>query len=154
ARRHSRDVDRHPARRYRGARRGAGRVRLARWRCPAPHERRSPPGRRRAVPARASRARHQGRAASRVEEGDLVKVVIAGAGSVGRSIARELLESGHEITLVEKQPGAMRVAQVAEAQWLLADACELSTLTEAGVEQADVVVAATGDDKANLVISL
>jgi len=83
-----------------------------------------------------------------------VKVVIAGAGSVGRSIARELLESGHEVTLVDKQPGAMRVAQVAEAHWILADACELSTLTEAGVEQADVVVAATGDDKANLVVAL
>ena len=83
-----------------------------------------------------------------------MRVVIAGAGSVGRSIARELLESGHEITLIDKQPGAMRVAQVAEAQWLLADACELTTLSEAQVERADVVVAATGDDKANLVISL
>jgi len=83
-----------------------------------------------------------------------MRVVIAGAGSVGRSIARELLESGHEVTLVDKQPGAMRVAQVAEAQWLLADACELTTLSEAQVERADVVVAATGDDKANLVISL
>ncbi len=83
-----------------------------------------------------------------------MRVVIAGAGSVGRSIARELLESGHEVTLIDKQPGAMRVAQVADAQWLLADACELSTLSEAQVERADVVVAATGDDKANLVVSL
>jgi trk system potassium uptake protein TrkA len=48
----------------------------------------------------------------------------------------------------------MRVAQVADAEWLLADACELPTLTEAKVDECDVVVAATGDDKANLVISL
>jgi len=47
----------------------------------------------------------------------------------------------------------MRVAQVADAEWMLADACELSALEEAGVEDMDVVVAATGDDKANLVIS-
>jgi trk system potassium uptake protein len=83
-----------------------------------------------------------------------MRVVIAGAGSVGRSIARELLAHGHEVTLVDRQPSAMRVAQVAEAEWLLADACELTTLTEAKVDECDVVVAATGDDKANLVIAL
>ncbi|PJI85701.1 potassium channel family protein [Luteimicrobium subarcticum] len=83
-----------------------------------------------------------------------MRVVIAGAGSVGRSIARELLGHGHEVTLVDRQPSAMRVASVADADWLLADACELSTLTQARVDECDVVVAATGDDKANLVISL
>jgi trk system potassium uptake protein TrkA len=83
-----------------------------------------------------------------------MRVVIAGAGSVGRSIARELLAHGHEVTLIDRQPSAMRIAQVADAEWLLADACELSTLTEAKVDECDVVVAATGDDKANLVISL
>lgn len=83
-----------------------------------------------------------------------MKVVVAGAGSVGRSIAHELLVSHHEVTIIDRQPSAMRVAQVPEAEWLLADACELRTLDEAGVGQCDVIVAATGDDKANLVISL
>ncbi|MBD8077970.1 potassium channel family protein [Cellulosimicrobium arenosum] len=83
-----------------------------------------------------------------------MRVVIAGAGSVGRSIARELLSHDHEVLLVDKQPGAMRVAQVAEADWLLADACELSSLGEARVDECDVIVAATGDDKVNLVVSL
>jgi trk system potassium uptake protein TrkA len=83
-----------------------------------------------------------------------VRVVIAGAGSVGRSIARELLVHGHEVTIIDRQPSAMRIAQVSEAEWLLADACELPTLTQAKVDECDVVVAATGDDKANLVISL
>jgi len=83
-----------------------------------------------------------------------MRVVIAGAGSVGRSIARELLAHGHEVTLIDRQPSAMRIAQVADAEWLLADACEIPTLTEAKVDECDVVVAATGDDKANLVISL
>ena len=41
-----------------------------------------------------------------------------------------------------------------EAEWLLADACELSSLEEAGLDTCDVVIAATGDDKANLVMSL
>ncbi|MGN8245395.1 potassium channel family protein [Cellulomonas soli] len=83
-----------------------------------------------------------------------MRVVIAGAGSVGRSIARELLGHGHEVTLIDRQPSAMRVAQVADADWLLADACELPTLREVRADEADVFVAATGDDKANLVISL
>lgn len=83
-----------------------------------------------------------------------MRVVIAGAGSVGRSIARELLGHDHDVTLIDKQPGAMRVAQVAEADWLLADACELSTLGDARVAECDVIVAATGDDKVNLVVSL
>lgn len=83
-----------------------------------------------------------------------MKVVVAGAGSVGRSIAHELLASGHEVTIIDRQPSAMRVAQVPEAEWLLADACELRTLDEAKVAECDVVVAATGDDKANLVIAL
>jgi trk system potassium uptake protein TrkA len=82
-----------------------------------------------------------------------MRVVIAGAGSVGRSIAKELLTSGHEVMLVDRSPAAMRVASVAEAEWLLADACELSSLEEARVHECDVVVAATGDDKVNLVVS-
>jgi trk system potassium uptake protein len=82
-----------------------------------------------------------------------MRVVIAGAGSVGRSIANELLTAGHEVTLIDRQPTAMRVASVAEADWLLADACELSSLSEARTDECDVVVAATGDDKVNLVVS-
>jgi len=83
-----------------------------------------------------------------------MRVVIAGAGSVGRSIANELLANNHEVTLIDRQPSAMRVASVADAEWLLADACELSTLSQAKVDECDVIVAATGDDKANLVVSL
>lgn len=83
-----------------------------------------------------------------------MKVVVAGAGSVGRSISRELLGNNHEVTIIDRQPSAMRIAQVPDADWLLADACELSTLDEAQVGSCDVIVAATGDDKANLVISL
>ncbi len=83
-----------------------------------------------------------------------MRVVIAGAGSVGRSIASELLAAEHEVTLIDKNPAAMRVASVADADWLLADACELSALEQSRVADCDVVVAATGDDKVNLVVSL
>ena len=83
-----------------------------------------------------------------------MKVVIAGAGNVGRSIARELLHSGHEVLLLEKDKSNVRERSVEGAEWIVADACEVSQLERAGVEGAQVVVAATGDDKANLVVSL
>jgi trk system potassium uptake protein TrkA len=48
----------------------------------------------------------------------------------------------------------MKVDTVPSAEWLLADACELETLVQAAVQTCNVVVAATGDDKVNLVVSL
>jgi trk system potassium uptake protein len=83
-----------------------------------------------------------------------MRIVIVGAGSVGRSIARELLTNGHRVLLIDKDPNAIRVTSVPEAEWLLADACEISSLADAGLADCDVVVAASGDDKANLVVSL
>jgi trk system potassium uptake protein TrkA len=83
-----------------------------------------------------------------------MRVAIAGAGNVGRSIAGELLGNGHEVLLIEREPRAMKVESVPGAQWLLADACELDTLVEARIQSCDVMVAATGDDKVNLVVSL
>ncbi|HOF64383.1 MAG TPA: TrkA family potassium uptake protein [Dermatophilaceae bacterium] len=83
-----------------------------------------------------------------------MRVVIAGAGSVGRSIARELTHNGHEVLLVDRSIDDVVAARVPDASWLLADACELATLEEAQLDRCDVVVAATGDDKANLVVSL
>jgi trk system potassium uptake protein TrkA len=83
-----------------------------------------------------------------------MRVAIAGAGAVGRSIARELLGNGHEVLLVDKDPRAIKVERVPEAEWLLADACEMSSLQEAQLYRCDVVVCATGDDKVNLVVSL
>jgi trk system potassium uptake protein TrkA len=83
-----------------------------------------------------------------------MRVAIAGAGAVGRSIARELIENGHKVLLIDKEPSAIRPERVPDAEWLLADSCELSSLEEARLETCDVVIAATGDDKANLVTSL
>lgn len=82
-----------------------------------------------------------------------MKVAIAGAGAVGRSIARELVDT-HEVTLVERDPGHIDVDAIPGAQWRLGDACELTVLESVQLEQFDVVIAATGDDKVNVVVSL
>lgn len=84
----------------------------------------------------------------------VLRVAIAGAGNVGRSIARELLEHGHQVLLIERETRAMKTATVEQAAWLQGDACEITVLDEADLSSYDVVVAATGDDKANLVVSL
>jgi trk system potassium uptake protein TrkA len=54
-----------------------------------------------------------------------MRVVIAGAGSVGRSIARELLRNGHQVLLVDRDADQERVQKVPDASWLQADACEI-----------------------------
>ena len=83
-----------------------------------------------------------------------MRVAIAGAGAVGRSVARELIGNGHQVLLIDRDPAALKPERVPEAEWLLADSCELSSLEEAKLESCDVVIAATGDDKVNLVTSL
>ncbi|WP_203566561.1 potassium channel family protein [Aestuariimicrobium ganziense] len=83
-----------------------------------------------------------------------MRVAIVGAGNVGRSIARELIANGHQVLLIDRDPKALKTESVPEAEWLLADACELDSLEEAGIDSCDVSIAATGDDKANLVHSL
>lgn len=83
-----------------------------------------------------------------------MRVVVAGAGVVGRSIARELLANNHHVTLIDRRSTVFDRDEVPGADQRIGDACELSFLEQLRVERADVVVAATGDDKVNLVVSL
>ncbi|MEZ0050575.1 trk system potassium uptake protein TrkA [Mycobacterium sp. MAA66] len=83
-----------------------------------------------------------------------MRVAIAGAGAVGRSVAQELLDNGHKVLLIENDIRKYEPQTVPVADWLLADACELASLEECGMELCDVVIAATGDDKANLAMAL
>jgi trk system potassium uptake protein len=83
-----------------------------------------------------------------------MRVVIAGAGNVGRSIAAELIENGHSVLVIDKDGSNLTRDSLENAETLQADACELSQLERAGIDQCQVVVAATGDDKVNLVVAL
>ena len=92
-----------------------------------------------------------------------MKVAIAGAGNVGQFIANDLADAGHEVLLIEQDPSVIsRSAPTltgpwgngGSIEWRTADACEVSSLREADLGSVDVVVAATGDDEDNLVISL
>ena len=85
-----------------------------------------------------------------------MRAIIAGGGNVGRHLSSDLIERGHDVTLIEQEPGPAAKAerQVRGAQVIMGDACELWVLEKAKIETVDVVVAATGDDEDNLVISL
>jgi trk system potassium uptake protein len=84
-----------------------------------------------------------------------MRVAIAGAGNVGWFIARELVANDHEVLLLEKVPEvAARLDKVSGIELRVADACEVNSLRESKVDTCDVMVAATGDDEDNLVISL
>lgn len=84
-----------------------------------------------------------------------MRVVVAGGGNVGRHLAADLLKHGHEVTLIEQEPGPLERAKEWEGlDCVLGDACEPWVLRQASLSTADVMVAATGDDEDNLVISL
>jgi trk system potassium uptake protein len=84
-----------------------------------------------------------------------MRVGIAGAGAVGLFIANDLNAAGHDVLLIEQQPGVKeRAITEPGVEWFIGDACEVSSLREAGLEKCEVVVAATGDDEDNLVVSL
>lgn len=83
-----------------------------------------------------------------------MRIAIAGAGNVGRAIARELLDNGHQVLLIDRDPKSLKMDSVPDAEWLLADACEITSLDKAKLDSCQVLVAATGDDKVNLVASL
>jgi len=83
-----------------------------------------------------------------------MRVAIAGAGKVGRAIARELLSNDHEVLLIDREPAKAEPDVVPGARVLLGDTCEIAVLDEADLPSCQVLIAATGDDKVNLVVSL
>jgi trk system potassium uptake protein len=84
-----------------------------------------------------------------------MKIVIAGAGSVGRYMASQLQKSGHSIVIIDNDSDALsRVSSDSSLTVINGDGCDVDVLMRAGTSQADVIAAVTGDDEDNLVISL
>jgi trk system potassium uptake protein TrkA len=84
-----------------------------------------------------------------------VRVVIVGAGRLGRQMAEALNTADNEVTLVEFDRAlAERLKPSSRARVLYGDAADPTVLEEAGALKADVLVAVTGEDQVNLVICL
>ena len=84
-----------------------------------------------------------------------IRIAIAGAGNVGSFVAKDLTSKGHDVVLIEQNEDIVEARrEELEVSWVRGDACELHTLDAAVLSSCDVMVAATGDDEDNLVISL
>jgi trk system potassium uptake protein TrkA len=86
-----------------------------------------------------------------------MRVVVTGAGNVGRHLANDLRLRGHEVTVIDQDPGVVdraRKEAAAGVDVILGDACEPWVLDKADLATCEVLVAATGDDEDNLVTSL
>jgi trk/ktr system potassium uptake protein len=80
-------------------------------------------------------------------------VIVVGAGKVGWNLARELLDKGHEVTLIDNdRERYLTVEQELEHNVQYGDASELWVLERAGISRADMVIAVTGDDEDNVLI--
>jgi trk system potassium uptake protein TrkA len=85
-----------------------------------------------------------------------MRVAVTGGGAVGRHLAADLAGRGHQVTLIEQERTLVAdLRRMLEGVTIVhGDACEPWVLDEAELGQAEVVVAATGDDEDNLVTSL
>jgi trk system potassium uptake protein TrkA len=80
-------------------------------------------------------------------------VLIVGAGKVGWNLARELIQKGNEVTVVESDPARYAtVEEELEHAVQYGDGSELWVLERGGIERADMVIAVTGDDEDNILI--
>jgi trk system potassium uptake protein TrkA len=84
-----------------------------------------------------------------------VFVLIVGGGKVGLNTARQLLQLGHEIALVEQRKTRYDLIadRLGEDALVFGDGTEVWVLEKAGIGRADLVVAVTGDDEDNIIIS-
>ena len=81
-------------------------------------------------------------------------VIVAGGGKAGSNITRQLLSTGHEVTLIEQERERFeKLEEEFEHQVQLGDSTELFVLEQAGVARPpDILVAVTGDDEDNIII--
>lgn len=80
-------------------------------------------------------------------------IIIGGGGDVGYYVARNLLDQGHEVLLLEKENERFLALSDELGQSVFkGDACEARIMDEAGARRADAVIAVTGEDEDNLVI--
>ena len=80
-----------------------------------------------------------------------MKIILVGGGKVGTALTRQLSEEGHNVTVVDTNKA--RVEHLTESYDVLGivgNGSSITTLSEAGIEDADVFIAVTGSDELNL----
>ena len=81
-----------------------------------------------------------------------MKIIIVGAGKAGFAIAEQLSAEGHDVTVIDNRPDQLSaVTDTLDVISMEGNGCSFETLEEAGAEDADVLIAATGRDEVNIV---
>ncbi len=83
-----------------------------------------------------------------------MKIIVVGCGKIGTTILESLVEEGHDVTVVDNRPAALHeITNIHDVIAVCGNGGDCETLEEAGVAQADLVVAATGSDEVNMLCS-
>lgn len=86
---------------------------------------------------------------------EYMNIIIAGSGNVGSTLASYLNSEGHDITVIDlKSEVVENVTSECDAMGVIGNCTSLHVLEEAGVENADLMIAVTGNDEVNLLACL
>ena len=84
-----------------------------------------------------------------------MNIIVVGDGKVGYTLAEYLSKDGHDVTIVDKNRQALlKASETLDVMCIMGNGANVRTLLEAGVEEADVVIAATTNDEMNMVCCL
>ena len=80
-----------------------------------------------------------------------MKIILVGSGKVGTALARQLSEEGHNVTVVDTNKARVEhLIETYDVLGIVGNGSSITTLSEAGIEDADVFIAVTGSDELNL----
>jgi len=80
-------------------------------------------------------------------------IIIVGGGKVGYYLTKHLLAAGHEVAVIEKNPKKVEnIINDLGGIAILGDGSDAGPMSEAGMNRAEIVIAATGDDEDNLIV--
>lgn len=83
-----------------------------------------------------------------------MNIIIIGCGKVGLTLAAQLEEEGHDITVIDHDQNALEMAQALDVQTLMGNGTSFRVQQEAGIEEADLLIAVTDQDEVNLLSCL
>ena len=80
-----------------------------------------------------------------------MKIILVGGGKVGTALARQLSEEGHNVTVIDTNKARVEhLSESYDVMGIVGNGSSITTLSEAGIEEADVFIAVTGSDELNL----
>ena len=85
---------------------------------------------------------------------ETLSILIVGTGKLGRESGQQLIDAGHRLTFIDEDHlSAQKAKDIFGERVVQGDGCDPKVLERAGIARAQVIIAATGDDEDNLIIS-